>query len=93
MLEWIAITEGVSHILHYLDDFLILGSPMSFKCQQDLDIIIKICKDLGVLLALGKVEGPSTTLPFLGIVLDTVEMETRLPHDKLEWMCNMVSTW
>ena len=33
------------------------------------------------------------TLPFLGIVLDTVAMETRLPHDKLERMCNMVSTW
>ena len=45
--------------------------------QQDFHTIIKICKDLGLLLAPGKVEGPSTTLPFLGIVLDTTVMETR----------------
>ena len=93
VLEWMVITKGVSHILHYLDDFLLLGPPTSCKWQQDLDIIIKICKDLGVPLALGKIEGPSTTLPFLGIILDTVAMERRLPHDKLEWMCNTVSTW
>ena len=58
-----------------------------------MNTIIRICKDLGVLLALGKIEGPSITLPFLGIMLDTVVMETRLPHSKLERMCNMVSTW
>ena len=93
LLEWITRAEGVCHILHYLDDFLILGPPTSLKCQEDLNTIIRICKDLGVPLALEKIEGPSTTLPFLGIVLDTVVMETRLPHDKLERMCNMISTW
>ena len=93
LLEWIVITKGVSHILHYLDDFVILHPPTSFKLQQDLDIIIKSCKDLGVPLALGKIEGPCITLSFLGIVLDSVEMETRLPQDKLEQMCNMVSIW
>ena len=48
LLEWIKITKGVSHILHYLEDFLILGPPISFKCKQVLDIIIKICKNLRV---------------------------------------------
>ena len=72
---------------------MILGPPTSLKCQEDLHTIIRVCKDLGVPLALEKIEGPSTTLPFLGIVLDTVVMETRLPHDKLERMCNMISTW
>ena len=46
LLEWIVITKGVTHILHYLDDFLILGPPTSCKCQQDLDTFIKIYKDL-----------------------------------------------
>ena len=46
LLEWIARAKGVHHILHYLDDFLILGPPTSLKCQLDLDTIIKICKDL-----------------------------------------------
>ena len=31
-----------------------------------------------------KVEGPSTTLTFLGIILDTQCMEIRLPQEKLQ---------
>jgi len=93
LLEWIVLADGVPHIMHYLDDFLILGPSMSPTCQHNLDTIMRICHILGVQLALKKVEGPSTTLPFLGIVLDTTAMEARLPRDKLEQMCNLVSTW
>ena len=32
--------------------------------------------------AYGKVEGPSTQFPFLGITLDTVRMEAHFPVDK-----------
>ena len=38
---------------------------------------------LGIPLALEKVEGPSTVLEFLGILLDTMRMEARLPAGKL----------
>ena len=46
-----------------------------------------------------KVEGPSTQLSFLGITLDNVRMEARLPIDKLMrikqittlWLSNIVS--
>ena len=44
---------------------------------------MQLCNDLGVPLALEKVEGPSTTISFLGILLDTVRMDIRLPEDKL----------
>ena len=53
----------------------------------------RICKDLGVSLALEKVDEPTTTLSFLGIVLDTSKMQARLPNDKLQRMCNLVSEW
>lgn len=52
-------------------------------CQNSLDIIQRICKDSGVPVALEKVDGPTTTLSFVGIVLDTTKMEARLPNDKL----------
>ena len=42
---------------------------------------------------LEKVEGPSTSLTFLGIVLDTVRMEARLPTDKLHCIRHQVKTW
>ena len=79
--------------MHYLDDFLLLGHPESEVCQYSLDIIQRICKDLGVPLALEKVDGPTPTLSFLGIVLDTIKMEARLPNNKLQRVCNLVSEW
>ena len=41
-------------------------------------------KNPGVPIAPNKTEGPCTTLEFMGIILDTVRMEARLPVDKVE---------
>ena len=57
-----------------------MDPPASLACQCNLDTIVQICDYLGIPLALEKVEGPASTLPFLGIVLDTVKMEARLPE-------------
>ena len=35
-LEWRARFEGIEHILHYLDDFLVIASPGSNQCGRDL---------------------------------------------------------
>ena len=40
-----------------------------------------------------KVEGPSTTLTFLGIILDTQCMEIRLPQEKLTQIQVKLETW
>ena len=82
-LEWIMIKHGVAHAIHYLDDFLFLGPPDSLVCQQSLTQALAICQNLGVPVAMHKCEGPATTLTFLGIELDTIEMEMRLPLKKL----------
>ena len=80
-------------LLHYLDDFLTIGPGSSPTCQQNLEVLTQICNYLGVPLAFEKVEGPSTVLSFLGIVLDTTSMEARLPEDKLTRLKNEVSQW
>ena len=46
-------------------------------------IIIKVFGELGIPLAPGKIEGPSTCLPYLGICINSIKMEIRLPEDKL----------
>ena len=46
-------------------------------------ILIHTWADLGVPLELSKLEGPSTCLTFLGIEIDTVTMQARLPREKL----------
>jgi len=72
--SWILAVKGVSPILHYLDDFLIMGLPASSKCLENLNIIKGVCVQLGIPLALEKLEGPSQSLTFLGIILDTEHM-------------------
>ena len=67
--------------------------PLSPVCQQNLNTFIRLCSKLGVPLAPNKVEGPSTTLTFLGIILDTQNMEVRLPQEKLIRIQVKLETW
>ena len=57
------------------------------KCASNLNNFLSLCDCLGVPIAHEKTEGPSTTLQFAGITLDTINMEARLPDDKLQ-KCN-----
>ena len=81
-LEWILYQEGVTFLLHYLDDYLTLGHPGTHECYNNLQLILVTCKML-VTLALEKVEGAVTSLKFLCIVIDMVHMEVHLPTNKL----------
>ena len=92
-LEWIIKTAGIEHCIHYLDDFLTFGKPESEECTRRLEAIIAICRLLGLPLALEKVEGPVTCITFLGILLDSLRMEMRLPAEKLETIKALIETW
>ena len=56
-LEWILRSRGVKYIIHYLDDFLLLGHPNSEECVVALSSTLSTCRELGVPLA--AVEGPA----------------------------------
>ena len=79
ILLWMPQKRGVSYVIHYLDDFLTIGPHLSPVCQQYLNTFIGLCSELGIPLACNKVEGSSTTLTFLGIIIDNQRMEIRLP--------------
>ena len=84
--------HGVEEAMHYLHDFLVFGSPGSQECEKALDISLQLCKQLGVLVAPRKLEGPGTALPFLEILIDT-QKELRLPGEKLSCLKGLISTW
>lgn len=92
-LEWVLLEQGVSLLLHYLDDFLTMGKANSTECQNNLELILRICKFLGVPLKVEKLEGPTMVLIFLGIILDTLKLEIRLPTDKLEELKKLIMEW
>ena len=67
--------------------------PESLACQHNSNKFIQVCKDLGVPLALEKVEDPTTCLIFLGIILGMARMEIRLPEDKMVRIRQEVARW
>ena len=82
-LQWICLHHfHIGKLIHLLDDYLTAGPPASPICQQQLDILLAVCAYLGVPIATEKTEGPTTALTFLGILLDTLHLEERLPLDK-----------
>ena len=84
--------DGVNG-LHYLDNFLLFGAPNSSQCERALQAALARCRNLGVPVAPGKTKGPSTTLAFLGIELDTVSLTMCLPPPKLERLRREIRRW
>lgn len=82
-LHWIGqnfMNEGI--MFHILDDFLIVAQSRDL-CEIYLKQFLDVCDKIGVPMAPDKTVGPAHCLTFLGIELDTVEQEARLPSDKL----------
>ena len=75
--------HGVDAKIHYLDDYLMVGDPHTRKCAQALQHTLALREQLRVPVLEVKVEGLSTVLIFLGILLDTITLELQLPEEKL----------
>ena len=71
-----ALTQGgIPHFIHYLDDFLFFVQPGEAGGPV-LSHILSLLRFLGVPVATEKIEGPATTVTFLGIVVDSSRLET-----------------
>ena len=92
-IEWCVAQEGVEHIFHYLDDFAVLGLPDSGACMQYLCTLKRTCNVLGIPLAADKQDGPTAVMTLLGIVIDTLKGELRLPEDKLQRVVEASAAW
>ncbi|XP_070564682.1 uncharacterized protein [Ptychodera flava] len=93
-LLWIVKNRAnTQDLIHYLDDYFGAGPPNSPRCQYLLDTMLNTCRDLAIPIAPEKVEGPSPTMTFLGITLDTLKMTLCLPDDKLQDLLQTLPTW
>ena len=81
-VEWICkYNYDLQWLCHLLDDFL-SAEPVSLK-GHSISTLKNVFALLGIPIAPGKIEGPCTTLEFLGITLDTVLFEARLSTEKV----------
>ncbi|XP_030292106.1 uncharacterized protein LOC115592964 [Sparus aurata] len=82
-LCWILLNNHhLPYVVHLLDDFLTVTPPSS-PPAQGLSTLKSTFHLLGVPLSTEKTSGPSTSLEFLGITLDTITFQASLPTDKL----------
>ena len=84
-LQWVMLNRwqagGMSHIL---DDFFFIGPPNSHKCRNDLENFLALCGRINIPMNMEKTFGPVTRIIIYGIEVDSVDMVSRLPLDKLE---------
>lgn len=72
---------NIENILHLLDDFLTIDAPNQ-DGDRTMALLTMIFNRLNIPIAPHKTVGPTTCLEYLGILLDTVKMEARLPEEK-----------
>ena len=92
-LAWAMACRGIQDFLHYLDDFFFCSSPASTAAEEALRIAVPLCRLLSLPVAPDKVEGPSTSIIFLGILIDSLKQELRLPEAKLVQLLNSLRLW
>jgi len=58
-----------------------------------LRIVLDTFEELGLPVAMKKLEGPTSCLTFLGFEIDAVAMELRLPQSKLKELQKKIQGW
>ena len=80
-------------IVHYLDDFITLAPGNSPVCSKNMETMAVVCAEAGLPIEPSKTVGPTTKITFLGMELDSLEGEIRLPEDKLRALKDLLQKW
>ena len=92
-LQWHLTQVGAQNLLHYLDDYIMVGPPGSDVCHRSLQLLLAECSRMGVPIAAHKTEGPTPCLTFLGIEIDAADEVLRLPAPKLQRLQTLLREW
>ncbi len=92
-LTWVMRKNGVSWVEHYIDDFITVGAPGGPSCIKNSEEMHEICRQVGLPVEPDKDEGPATSITFLGLELDSIAQEIRLPEDKLTSLRALLKSW
>lgn len=87
---WIATEQRIRSIIHYVDNFLIISKSSG---QRELSQFLRILDILNVPFKESKLEGPSTRITFLGIMLDTETISVSVPPTKRKKIQESLTNW
>ncbi len=90
-IVWIAKNNyNVKWLLHLLDDFLAISPPYQ-NPEATMQALLSVFKDLNIPISAQKTEGPTVSLIWLGLNLDSFNMKIFLPLDKKSRILDMLS--
>lgn len=90
-ISWIAVNNyGIETLLYLLDDFLTIDHPQHMA-DRTMAIMTMLFARLGIPLSPLKTLGPTTCLDYLGVTLNTLTMQARLPEDKIDRIRNLLT--
>ncbi len=92
-VQWIVEQEGVKFVIHYLDDYLVVGSPGTEECATAMRKLVGVLEQLGFPIAAEKKEGPTVALEFLGLEVNTADMVVMLPERKVVELKGLLQQW
>ena len=90
-IQWILHQKGIRNIIHYLDDYIIVAKEKDEADYQKSQLVASF-SELGVPIEPSKLEGPSQCLSFLGIEVDMVTLQLRLPQEKVLKLCEKLQS-
>ena len=76
-------------ILHYLDDFFFVGWAAD-ECAHLMRCFRAMCDRFGIPIADEKTEGPVQVITYLGLEIDSTELQVRVPKEKLRVLLSML---
>ena len=78
---------------HYSDNYFIVKSQDLQETGKELINVKHILEHLNIPIATEEIEGPSTTITYLGIQINSHNQTIQLPDDKLHELITLLSTW
>jgi hypothetical protein len=94
LIRWIIQQHyNISDIINYSDDFFAVLSKHMSIAQQQLHTIISAFHDLGIPLAEEKIEGPSTSIIYLGITINSADMTIEITDERYHDTMTILNNW
>ena len=81
---------GLSRIVNYLDDFIITCDDRD-SCLKAQSVLLGVLRHMGFSVSWKKVSTPATKTTFLGITIDSEEMNLTLPQCKIRKLLECIA--
>ena len=92
-LHYVMEAKGATHIEHYLDDYFTCGPSNTKICHRNIDIMLESCNETGFEVNHDKLVRPTTELEFLGIIIDSTNMQLKISNERLNDIYNELIIW